>query len=210
MGDNVGGGVRTKVRQGCLQAGTLVALLAISLAAAACSYTTVGVGATTASVPAGDLTFTVPSPSMEPTLQIGDRILVETSNLSPSAIQPGSIVVFMHPAYFPCNAGPDDNIQDLVKRVIGTPGESIASVANTIYINGKALSEAGWYRAGYPEVGPTQIAKQVIPKGDYFVMGDNRTDSCDSRTFGPISTSLIVGKVVAITWRNGQPYSKSL
>jgi signal peptidase I len=150
--------------------------------------------------------FFVPSPSMVPTLQVGDRILVVKTTLLTGPVSRGSIVVFKHPTYFPCNAGPDDNIQDLVKRVIGLPGETISSVNNTIYIDGKALSEPGWYRAGYPEVGPTQIAKQVIPKGDYFVMGDNRTDSCDSRTFGPIEGSSIIGQVELIVWRNGHPY----
>jgi signal peptidase I len=150
--------------------------------------------------------FFVPSPSMEPTLQEGDRILVVKMSLLTGPVTRGSIVVFKHPSYFPCNAGPDDNIQDLVKRVIGLPGETISSVGNTIYIDGKALSETGWYRAGYPEVGPTPIAKQVIPTNEYFVMGDNRTDSCDSRTFGPIVGSSIIGQVELIVWRNGHPY----
>jgi signal peptidase I len=149
--------------------------------------------------------FFVPSPSMEPTLQEGDRILVIKSGLLAGPIGRGDIVVFHHPKYFPCAAGSDD-IEDLVKRVIGLPGETIVSHGNTIFINGKALSENGWYRTGEPQVGAMPITRTKIPAGDYFVMGDNRTDSCDSRSFGVIQGSSVVGKVIAIVWRNGHPY----
>jgi signal peptidase I len=150
--------------------------------------------------------FFVPSPSMEPTLQVGDRILVVKTTLLTGPVTRGDIVVFQHPQYFPCSAGTDDDIEDLVKRVIGLPGETIWSQGNTIYINGKVLKEPGWYRAGYAQVGATPITKQTIPSGDYFVMGDNRTDSCDSRMFGPIQGSSIIGQVELIVWRNGHPY----
>lgn len=150
--------------------------------------------------------FFVPSASMVPTLQVGDRILVVKTTLLTGAIGRGSIVVFKHPEPFPCSAGGEENIQDLVKRVIGLPGETIWSVGNTIFVDGKALSEPGWYRAGLPAVGATPIIKTHIPTGDYFVMGDNRTDSCDSRSFGPIAGSSIVGRVELIVWRNGHPY----
>lgn len=150
--------------------------------------------------------FFVPSASMVPTLQVGDRILVVKTTLLTGSIGRGSIVVFKHPEPFPCSAGGEENIQDLVKRVIGLPGETIWSIGNTIFVNGKRLSEPGWYRGGLPEVGPTPIVKTTIPKDDYFVMGDNRTDSCDSRSFGPIPGSSIVGQVELIVWRNGHPY----
>lgn len=149
--------------------------------------------------------FFVPSPSMVPTLDVGDRILVIKSSLLVGPVGRGSIVVFHHPTFFPCSGG-DDNIQDLVKRVIGLPGETIWSVGNTIYINGKPLQDPGWYRGGYPQVGSTPISRTMIPKDYYFVMGDNRTDSCDSRSFGPIAGSSIIGKVELIVWRNGRPY----
>jgi signal peptidase I len=150
--------------------------------------------------------FFVPSPSMVPTLQVGDRILVVKTTLFTGPVTRGDIVVFQHPKFFPCSAGTEDDIQDLVKRVIGLPGETIYSQGNTIFIDGKALSEKGWYRAGYAEVGAVPIGRQTIPSGDYFVMGDNRTDSCDSRMFGPIPASSIVGQVELIVWRNGHPY----
>jgi signal peptidase I len=150
--------------------------------------------------------FYVPSPSMVPTLDVGDRILVIKTTLLTGPVSRGDIVVFKHPTFFPCSAGTEDDIEDLVKRVIGLPGETIYSKGNTIFIDGKALSEKGWYRAGYAEVGATPINRQTIPNGDYFVMGDNRTDSCDSRMFGPIAGSSIIGQVELIVWRNGHPY----
>jgi signal peptidase I len=148
--------------------------------------------------------FFVPSPSMVPTLQEGDRILVIKTSLLTGAVKRGSIVVFHRPTIFPCSGG--DNVEDLVKRVIGLPGETIWSSGNTIFVDGKPLHEAGWYRSGYPEVGAEPINRETIPAGDYFVMGDNRTDSCDSRVFGPIPSSSVVGQVELIVWRNGHPY----
>ncbi len=148
--------------------------------------------------------FFVPSPSMVPTLQEGDRILVIKTSLLTGPVKRGTIIVFHKPTIFPCSGG--DDVEDLVKRVIGLPGETIWSVANTIYIDGKALNEPDWYRSGYAEVGSDPINKETIPAGDYFVMGDNRTDSCDSRVFGPIPSSSVVGQVEMIVWRNGHPY----
>ncbi|HEX3462274.1 MAG TPA: signal peptidase I, partial [Acidimicrobiales bacterium] len=91
---------------------------------------------------------------------------------------------------------------------IGLPGETISSLNGAVYINGKRLSEpwlpktpssfTGAIPSSHPEFnlpGPVKIQT-----GDYFVMGDNRTDSSDSRLFGPIPGSLIVGRVVAVVW----------
>ena len=148
--------------------------------------------------------FFVPSPSMVPTLQVGDRILVIKTSVITGPVKRGSIIVFHHPTVFPCSGG--DAVQDLVKRVIGLPGETIYSQGNKIFVDGKALNEPTWFRSGYPEVGASPINRQVIPANYYFVMGDNRTDSCDSRVFGPIAASSVVGQVEVIVWRNGHPY----
>jgi signal peptidase I len=149
--------------------------------------------------------FSVPSAAMVPTLQAGDRILVVTSRLLTGPIKRGDIVVFRHPSRFGC--GPDSHdIQNVVKRVIGLPGETIWSVGNAIDVDGRILNEPGWYNATDGQVGPTPILRTTIPRGDYYVLGDNRTASCDSRSFGPIAGSSIVGKVVLIVTRNGHPY----
>jgi signal peptidase I len=150
--------------------------------------------------------FFVPSGSMEPTLAVGDRILVVKPGWLAGPITRGSIIVFRHPPNIPCQV--EAGVADLVKRVIGLPGETIWSGGpgdNTIFVNGKALSEPGWFAPG-PQVGEKAIARTKIPTGDYFVMGDNRAYSCDSRYFGPIPSSSIVGKVVLDVWRNNHPY----
>jgi signal peptidase I len=152
--------------------------------------------------------FYVPSASMEPTLLPHDRILVVKPSWLAGSIDRGNIVVFRHPPGGDGDCWIEPGIQDLVKRVIGLPGETISSggpSGNTIYINGKPLSEPGWYGTPGLQVGGRPIATTKIPAGDYFVMGDNRSDSCDSRYFGVIPRSSIVGKVVALVWRNGRP-----
>ena len=137
-------------------------------------------------------TFFIPSASMEPTLMIGDRILVDKVSYHLHAIHRGDIVVFATPPGE--DAGPD--VKDLVKRVIGLPGETISSAGGQVVINGKPLKEP-WLVPGTVTTG---ITTQKVPPGEVFVMGDNRSDSQDSRFFGPIHTSLIVGKVVVKIW----------
>jgi len=137
-------------------------------------------------------TFFIPSASMEPTLEIGDRILVDKLSYHLHAVHRGDIVVFATPPGE--DAGP--NVKDLVKRVIGLPGETISSAGGQVVINGKPLKEP-WLVKGTVTTG---ITTQVIPPDEYFVMGDNRSDSQDSRFFGPIHRSLIVGRVVVKIW----------
>ncbi|MGD0380875.1 MAG: signal peptidase I [Acidimicrobiales bacterium] len=137
-------------------------------------------------------TFFIPSASMEPTLMVGDRILVDKISYHLHAVHRGDIVVFATPPGE--DAGP--NVKDLVKRVIGLPGETISSAGGQVVINGKPLKEP-WL---VPGVVTTGINTQKIPAGEYFVMGDNRSDSQDSRFFGPIKGSLIVGRVVVKIW----------
>jgi signal peptidase I len=147
--------------------------------------------------------FTVPSSAMSPTLQAGDRILVLRSSFLTGSIARGDIIVFHRPAYFPCTgSGPG---QYLVQRVIGMPGETIWSDDQSIYVDGRRIAERGWYDPGHGAVSTVQIAKTAIPEGDYFVLADNRSNSCDSRSFGPIPRSSTFGKVVAVIARNGTP-----
>jgi signal peptidase I len=106
----------------------------------------------------------------------------------------GDIVVFARPPAENCGGPP---VPDLVKRVVGLPGQRISSRGNTVLINGKPLAEP-WLPRPDPLVKP--ITPITIPRNDYYVMGDNRAQSCDSRYWGPVPRSLIVGKVVAIFW----------
>ena len=135
-------------------------------------------------------TFYIPSGSMEPTLQIGDRILVNKLSYHFHSVHRGDIVVFDRPPTENCG-GPEVN--DLVKRVIGLPGETISLLDGYVYIDGKRLDET-WLPAseqghdlsgGPPGVPYNLTGPYVIPADHYFMMGDNRTDSCDSRYWGP-------------------------
>jgi len=142
--------------------------------------------------------FYIPTPSMTPTLMPGDRILVDKLS---STIHRGDIVVFKNP---PADSGGPPT---LVKRVIGLPGERISSTGSQVLINGKPLAEP-WLP---PLVGECTEASEHIPPttiapGHYFVMGDCRGDSDDSRYWGTVPAADIVGKVDVIIWRNGHPW----
>lgn len=149
-------------------------------------------------------TFYIPSGSMEPTLQVGDRILVNKLSYHLHGVGRGDIVVFSRPPAENCG-GPEVN--DLVKRVIGLPGETLSLSGGRVYVDGRRLDES-WLPTSEqgetrPGPGGTLYSLQHayrVPANDYFVMGDNRTDSCDSRYWGPIPKSLIVGKVEMRVW----------
>jgi signal peptidase I len=149
-------------------------------------------------------TFYIPSGSMEPTLKVGDRILVDKLSYHLHGVDRGNIVVFRRPADENCGGPP---VADLVKRVVGLPGETISLSKGRVLIDGKRLNESylpsSVQGTTFPgPSGPTyNLAKPyVIPSNHYFVMGDNRADSCDSRYWGPIARSLIVGKVDVRVW----------
>jgi signal peptidase I len=140
-------------------------------------------------------TFYIPSVSMVPTLQVGDRIIVSKLSTAFGDINRGDVIVFKHPPREQCGGDTGPN-SDLVKRVIGLPGDELTSRNNTIYVNGKKLVEH-WEHA--PDLG-SEIGYVKVPKNQYFMMGDNRPSSCDSRMWGTLPKSLIVGKVVLRIW----------
>jgi signal peptidase I len=149
--------------------------------------------------------FAVRSTSMVPNLQPGMNVLVIRPESLTGSIKTGDIVVFHSPESFSCSAAGDGS-RDLIKRVIGLPGQTISSQNGRVYVDGKPLKEAGWYNPPYGELGPRQITTTTVPAGSYFVMGDNRTDPCDSRAFGAIAGSSLVGKAVMTTTRSGHPF----
>jgi signal peptidase I len=139
-------------------------------------------------------TYYIPSESMEPTLMVGDRILVSKLSYHLHDVHRGDIVVFGKP---PSEAS---DIKDLVKRVIGLPGETISSGPNgEVLIDGKSIDQPWLTASAKASPGPP-IRTQKIPADEYFVMGDNRGDSEDSRFFGTIPRSIIVGHVVLRFW----------
>ncbi len=139
--------------------------------------------------------FFIPSASMTPTLKVHDRILVNKLSYDLHAVHRGDIVVFKKSPNMLASEG---NIKDLVKRVIGLPGETIQSTPDGhVEINGRILNEP--YLPTGTLLGPP-IPKQVIPAGHYFVMGDHRDDSSDSRVWGPIAKSQIIGRAFILIW----------
>jgi len=137
-------------------------------------------------------TFYIPSASMEPTLQVGDRLMVNKLSVEFGTINVGDVVVFKAPATENCG----EKVADLVKRVIGTPGDVLTSKGNTIYVNGKPLDEK-WPHT--EPLGPA-IGHVTVSANQYFVMGDNHADSCDSRSWGTVPRSDIIGKAFVRFW----------
>lgn len=135
--------------------------------------------------------FWIPSDSMEPTLHEGDRVLVNKLSYKLHDVHRGDIIVFKRPERAQSDT-PEDDIEDLIKRVIGLPGDTIETVDGVIYINDKPLPEP--YLPPNTRSDQPPVTRQEIPDGQYFVMGDNRSNSQDSRWFGPIDEDLIVGR----------------
>src|SRR4051812_14760201 len=127
---------------------------------------------------------------MVPTLKIHDRVLVNKLSYKLHPVHRGDIVVFKAPPHA------DPGIDDLVKRVIGLPGEVVAAHGGHVYINGKQLPET-YLRSG---VSTSAFEPRRIPEHSYWVMGDNRGNSKDSRSFGFITKSQIVGRVFLRIW----------
>jgi signal peptidase I len=141
--------------------------------------------------------FSIPSVSMTPTLQKGDRILVNKLAYRLHGVGRGDIIVFRAPPKVASTCDTTD--QDLVKRVIGLPGETISDRDGLVYINNKVLPEP-WLPKNDPSTFTGTFAPVHIGANSYFVMGDNRVDSCDSRYWGTVNRSMIIGKVEVRIW----------
>ena len=151
-------------------------------------------------------TFSIPSESMVPTLDIGDRIVVQKIFWSWHDVKQGDIVVFTRPPRDTQCTGPESD--DLVKRVIALPGQTIYSAFGKVYVDGRQLPETYLPKPdplGRPIPGASAQHPYKVPAGDFYVMGYNRAVSCDSRYWGPVKGDTIVGKVVLLLWRHGHP-----
>lgn len=153
--------------------------------------------------------FAVPGNAMSPTLQAGDRILVVKSGLLEGPIRSGDIVVFHPPRSLGCTVVGGRG-GDLVLRVVALPGDTIWSVGETIFVDGRLLRERGWYNPRSGQVGSTPIRSTTLAGDQYFVLADNRSDACDSRVFGPISRSSVVGEGIAVVGRHGHVFLGTL
>jgi signal peptidase I len=135
--------------------------------------------------------FYIPSESMEPTLIDRDRVVVNKVSYRLHDVNRGDLVVFDRPP-----AEPVTQIDELIKRVIGLPGETVEARDGSIYIDGRRLEEPYLADGEYTHAfGPVTVADEQV-----FVMGDNRGNSRDSRVFGPIDEDLIVGRAFVRVW----------
>ena len=135
--------------------------------------------------------FYIPSLSMYSTLDKGDRVLVNKLSYHLHDVHRGDIVVFERPKNVP-----DTGIKDLIKRVVGLPGDTLESKDGDVYVNGHKLKEP--YLD--PGVRTVNLDRLTVGKHEVFVMGDNRTNSEDSRIFGPIDEDLLVGRAFIRVW----------
>ena len=134
--------------------------------------------------------FYIPSESMLPTLKVHDRVLVNKLSYKLHPVHRSDIVVFTAPPHA------DPGIDDLVKRVIGLPGNTVEGRGGHVYIDGRLLKEPYLPANSYT----SEFSPKVIPKNSYWVMGDNRGNSKDSRSFGVITKKQIVGRVFLRIW----------
>jgi signal peptidase I len=153
--------------------------------------------------------YLVTGATMAPAIQAGDRILILKPGPLVGPIHSGEVVV-LHPPQSPSCDVVGGQEGDLVLRIVGMPGQTIWSIGNTIFVNGRPLHERGWYDTRFGEVDSVPIPSTTLGRSQYFLMGDNRSDACDSRFFGPVSKSSIVGQGIAVLIRHGHVFFRTL
>ena len=151
--------------------------------------------------------YRIPSPSMEPTLhcakpvancegRFSDRVIANRLAYRFRNPERGDIVVFRAPAAADrCGLG--DGGSPFVKRIVGLPGEVVSERDGVVYVDGDRLVE--------PYVDPSRQGREDgrwprVPPGHYFVLGDNRTQSCDSRTWGTVPRGSMIGPAILTYW----------
>lgn len=163
-------------------------------------------------------TFYIPSSSMEDTLLVGDHLFVnrfiygatqgplEDRLLPTRPVERGDIVVFR---------SKEDPAIDVVKRCVGLPGDEVEIVDKALYLNGERVEDSAYTKRTDPLVyrdlqaySPDKRKRDnfgplVVPEGHYFLMGDNRDNSYDSRFWGPLPEHLVKGRVGVIYWSYG-------
>jgi signal peptidase I len=155
--------------------------------------------------------FWIPSESMLPTIEVNDRVMVNKLAFQLGDPERGDIVVFRDPAEPDVEESLPEAVirsvleaigirtrgrDDLIKRVIGLPGETVVIEGNRVLIDGNPISEP--YLS--PDVTMADEGPFVVAVGQVFVMGDNRQFSFDSRRFGPISRDSLIGRAFITIW----------
>ena len=132
--------------------------------------------------------FWIPSASMVPTLKYGDRVLVNKFIYRFTEPQRGDVIVFK---------SVEGNDEDLIKRVVGVPGDEISVRGGRLFVNGEPQKEP-YVNKNYPD--RSFYAPTTVPKDHVFAMGDNRANSQDSRIFGPVPEENIEGEAFLRFW----------
>lgn len=162
--------------------------------------------------------FYIPSESMTPQLAVNDRVVVSKISYRLHEPRRGDIVVFDNPSEVGNGSGNGSNFvvrffrgigeavgvvqpstEEFIKRVVALPGETVEAKDGRVYIDGRLLEEP-YLR---PEAVTADFAPRTIPPDRLWVMGDNRSNSADSRVFGPIERGSVVGRTVFRVWPPG-------
>ncbi len=135
--------------------------------------------------------YWIPSESMVPTIEVNDKVIVTNFSYWVGEPERGDVIVFKYP---------NDTKKDYIKRCIGLPGETIEFKNSLLYVNGQLVDEP-YLPEGleFEDYGPV-----VVPEDSYFMCGDNRNHSADSRDWGFLPDDLIIGKAQVIYW----PFSR--
>lgn len=133
--------------------------------------------------------YFIPSPAMEPTIGVGDRIIANQLSYRFGDVDRGDVVIFESTAVDSTSGF------DAVKRVIALPGESIEIIGGVVYIDGAELDEPY-----LDEVFVEEMPATPVPSGHYFLMGDNREESADSRNFGAVPEGKIKARAMRTYW----------
>lgn len=149
------------------------------------------IGAIYALVNLATVRFIVEGPSMQPTFFTGQVLMISRLNYMITAPQRGEIVVFNPP-----NARPDDS--PYIKRLIGMPGDTVEIRDTQVYVNGQALNETYINEPCQPNKCPDR--SWTLGPNEYFLMGDNRNRSEDSRAFGAVTRDRLIGEALIRYW----------
>jgi signal peptidase I len=133
--------------------------------------------------------FVVDGPSMQPTFHTGQFIIVSRVNYLLGDPQRGEVVVFHYP---------NNPTQDYIKRVVGLPGDTVEIRETLVYVNGELLNEPYINEPCQPS--NCRDNSWTLGEDEYFMMGDNRNHSRDSREFGPVKRQFLVGEALVRYW----------
>jgi signal peptidase I len=161
--------------------------------------------------------FRIPSESMVPTLEVGQRVLVDRIGERFNDPERGDVMVFKPPAgaddnmcgvSHPANQGcprstPGESDTNFIKRIVAVGGDRISVRAGRVFLNGRPQKEP--YIRPDTSCGICNLPKEiVVPEGQYYMMGDNRGASADSREWGPVPKGNMIGKAFATYWPPGK------